>query len=236
MLVKIKKYFWVGIVQNSFLQVHNTTKNTKFTLLIIKHSSQIIQNMKKIIILIFLFLVNQSYSQEGIVIQLNYDNILNVVNGTYLKDIENKLDPYVGTWETTWQNKTFTLIINKIIHHPYYSGNGDYYYIDELIGKFKVIDSNGNIIVNYQNTLNPDLSKLSSVTYPLNNKIEFAYYDVDFCEISGIVTLNLDDLNPKIVHYEYGYEEFWLTHNCKYYDVGEIPIPIPTVAVILSKI
>ena len=61
-------------------------------------------------------------------------------NIVYIKDINNLLDKYVGTWIGTYNNKTYEFIITKITEDLF--GTLE----DKLEIRYKVTDANGNII------------------------------------------------------------------------------------------
>ncbi len=72
----------------------------------------------------------------------NNDN-LNIQDGFYFKDVNNLLDPYVGTWIGNYDNKTLHLEIS--IQEKIF---GIRIYFDELLIKYKITDSNGQEIIN----------------------------------------------------------------------------------------
>lgn len=70
--------------------------------------------------------------------------------GNYYKDINNKLNPYVGTWLYTNGNNSLKIIIQKR-EHIYYSNSN--YYEDYLVGEFQYIE-NGVEIINRLSLIN----------------------------------------------------------------------------------
>lgn len=61
----------------------------------------------------------------------------------YVKDIGNRLDPFVGIWKGTYDGKHFELRLEKKINF----GENEVKW-DKLIGRMLVKDNNGNIIYN----------------------------------------------------------------------------------------
>ncbi|PQA89813.1 hypothetical protein B0A69_22030, partial [Chryseobacterium shigense] len=60
-----------------------------------------------------------------------------IPENAYLKDTNNELQSYEGTWKGVWANKTIYITFKKITN----KFDSDFkYYIDYLIGKFKVLD------------------------------------------------------------------------------------------------
>ncbi len=196
----------------------------------------------KTIIKLYISLISLSaYCQEGVIVPLNYSSDIDLLSGTYIKDVGNEFAPYIGTWQGTWgetlEAKTFTLKIEKITHYTDTSPNGDYYYRDILIGKYTVTETSiGLIITNTMTIADPGLAKISSINGPRLNYLPFNYFDEDFCSISGIVKLCRNVNNPNVLNYYFDRGEFWISQNCPYGEIYNIPIPIPTVNLTLTKI
>ena len=64
-------------------------------------------------------------------------------NNNYIKDTENVLNNFVGTWQWTNGTSTFTIKLEKVEH---WKMPNDTYYIDRIFGGYKYID-NGTLIV-----------------------------------------------------------------------------------------
>lgn len=79
---------------------------------------------------------------------------VDIPNNAYIKDTENFLDNFVGTWQYQNGNEQFTITLSKVLHHDYGS-----YYNDIIIGEYKYIDSNGTLLVN-------TLSDMNSPNFP----------------------------------------------------------------------
>lgn len=75
-----------------------------------------------------------------------------IPDGAYIKDTNNDLDKFVGTWKYTQGNDEFTIVIQKVIQQF----NGDYYE-DEVVGRFKYVQ-NGVVVADYLNSLDAQIS------------------------------------------------------------------------------
>jgi hypothetical protein len=196
----------------------------------------------KTIIKLYISLISLSaYCQEGVIVPLNHSSDLDLLNGYYVKDIDNEFDSYVGTWQGTWgatlETKTFTLEIEKITHYTNTSPNGDYNYKDFLIGKYTVKETSTAIVItSTMAIIDPSLAKLESINGPRNNYLPFNYFDIDYCSVSGIVYLHRNLNNPNVLNYYFARGEFWISQNCPYDEIYDVPIPIPTINLTLSKI
>lgn len=195
----------------------------------------------KTIITIYISLVSLfTYSQEGVIISINADKTV-LENGTYIKDINDEFAPYIGTWHgafgTASEPKEFFLTIEKVTRYRQNFPNGDYNYIDMLIGKYIVTDVNSELeIANTMAINNPSLAKITSFYAPHDNRFKFNYDDVDLCNVSLTITLKRNLTNPNELNYYVDESDFWIEENCPYTQKADIPIPIPKTSLVLTKI
>jgi hypothetical protein len=174
------------------------------------------------------------YSQEGVEVSLTAP-VFEIQSGTYKKDINNVLNPYIGTWESIWEGKKFMLQIEKDIKRKIIYESGFYYYTDRLIGKYKIVNlSDGDIIENNLSVTN-DNAKIESLARPKDGRFNFIYMDKDYCSNTGDIVLIGNPLNNVLI-YKYFYDDYWNPHYCEYTNQNDIPINIPTVDVMLNKL
>src|SRR5690606_10439727 len=79
------------------------------------------------------------------------NNETEVPNGTYWKDVNNLFDKYLGTWVGTYNNKNYEFVVSK------YTESFLGITKDRLIIKYKITDSNGNVIINTLNVPHDDM-------------------------------------------------------------------------------
>lgn len=157
-----------------------------------------------------------------------------VPDNSYLKDINNELGDYVGTWKASWNNKTIVLNISKVTN-KYVSGL--YVYLDYLIIKFKVMDSSNNILFDNTN-LPDDEAKIEGVNFKSGeNKYTLSYVDSDLCMRSGHVIINFTDSTKTQLKWVYGQSENWLEPDCFYYNYppNQRPEPLPNNAIFIKQ-
>ena len=77
------------------------------------------------------------YSQVTSIVPLS---TINAPNGAYLKDLDDELLPYVGTWEGMSNNKKYTFVFEKFTQKLFFFSNEHYFYRDKIKAKLKVID------------------------------------------------------------------------------------------------
>lgn len=97
---------------------------------------------------------------------------------TYIKDINNLMNPYVGTWKWAQGNREMTLTLIKQSKHHYTQG-GQNYYEDRLVGYY-IYKENGVVIANTSSdNLNADYR--INVIFTLNtglNIVSLSFEDV----------------------------------------------------------
>jgi hypothetical protein len=105
----------------------------------------------------------------------------------YVKDSDNRLDKFVGTWKGNFNGKVIELKLEKKEDF----GNNDVKW-DRLIGKIRVKDSQGNVIFdsfqNPENDANPYGYNFQRSVYEMrfNGKDECDDYGTVFIEIQSV--------------------------------------------------
>ncbi len=193
--------------------------------------------MKNIIIILSILFTNIVFSQTYPL----HGNMSEAPNGSYFKDLDGELDPYLGTWKGTWEGKTLIIEFKKI---KYYLGDlskNDGVYQDRILGERKVVTSNGVVeidrISNFDN-VNAEFYGIKTSLKNANQK-QISFYPKDMCGKSA--TLDVNFLNPEktqmSLHFEYNPGH--ITESCKYYDLifnqgKEWPMNFPK-DIVLSK-
>jgi hypothetical protein len=133
--------------------------------------------MKKIINISFLILCFICNAQNPI---YNYNNIPNnIPNGCYIKDMDNHLNKFVGTWKFSDNNVEFTLVLHKLemVSH----GN---IYIDEITGYF-IYKINNVTIIDTSSNPNTEPSICCSLFFNSNfENISVQVFDIERPKIS----------------------------------------------------
>tara|TARA_B100000795_G_C22594891_1_gene358893 strand:- start:61 stop:618 length:558 start_codon:yes stop_codon:yes gene_type:complete len=98
--------------------------------------------MKNILFIIALITVLSCKAQLPIISTVDWanddDDNIELINGCYLKDVENKFAPFIGTWK--WESGNSILEIEFLKVEMVYDGE---IYRDHLIGKYRYVDDNG---------------------------------------------------------------------------------------------
>ncbi len=150
---------------------------------------------------------------------------------SYLKDTNNELQYYEGTWKGTWNSKTIFIILKKITNKY----DEDFkYYRDFLIAKFKVMDPNGLIL--FDNTLISDnKAKVQGGRFrKVDDKYSLWYVDSDICFITGDIYINFTDSTKTKLNWKFIDTTDIITPDCPYYDADPFPEPLPE-EIVLTK-
>ena len=127
-----------------------------------------------------------------------YDTRGDIVEGAYYKDLDNELDPYVGTWAGTFEGKTFTITFSKYLGFNSTSN----YTKDRLAGKYTMQDAGGNLL--YSTYSLPDnKAKVQTLGFVGGtNRTKLRLIFVDHC-IEGEIHLNFDNPQKTQMHWKY---------------------------------
>ncbi|AZB34379.1 hypothetical protein EG351_12620 [Chryseobacterium bernardetii] len=153
-----------------------------------------------------------------------------IPENAYLKDTNNELQAYEGIWKGTWNNKTVYITFKKVTNK--YNKNLKYYK-DNLIGKFKVLDSNGNSLFDNTN-LSDDNPKIWGGKFrKIDDKYSLVYVDADLCNTSGNIIINFTDTSKTQLNWKLNLGSNMITTACQYYNTG-IPEALPK-EIVLTK-
>lgn len=189
--------------------------------------------MKKIITIIAILTFTLGCAQ---VWPITHISTLKVPQGTHVKDIDGLFIPYIGTWQGTWNGKLFILKIENYPDRLNSFPSGYYYYEDELIAKYKVIQTDtGSIIESTMDVSDLEVAKLESLGYPKDNEFDFLYSDIDKCGNTGKFMLEGNPATNQLQYFYY-YEGFWISKDCPYTSKDDIPINLPTGTMTLTRI
>ncbi|KQT23974.1 hypothetical protein ASG22_08090 [Chryseobacterium sp. Leaf405] len=156
-----------------------------------------------------------------------------IPENSYLKDTNNELQYYEGTWKGEWNNKIIYISFKKLTNTYKSSLNQ---YRDFLIGRFKVTDLNNNILFDNTN-LNDDKAKITGGMFrKSDDKYGFTYVDRDLCMRSGQIFINFTDATKTQLQWKYIQSENWIDKDCFYHGwvPADVPQPLPN-DIILTK-
>lgn len=190
-------------------------------------------NMKNLILTISLFLFTlKSNSQVTTTVPLN---TVNYPNGAYLKDLNNELPFWVGTWEGISNNKKYTFIFTLFRQaHINFAG---YHYEDIIKGKLKVVDLITNQII-FNN-----LSVTNFKDYTIDGLVirdrefYFGFYDNESnCFNTVYFTLVKNPHNLTQIDFkDFSFGEYGGLIDCSYPNQSDIPMYLPRVNLVLTK-
>ena len=199
--------------------------------------------MKKIFILTILLLQTLHFNaQEGnVVSRCNISS--NFPSGTYLKDINNQFQYYIGTWQGIYNNTTIELKIEFFERLKSEYADGTYIYYDRLGANYKVLQGlpdtafNPPVLYNSMHITEVRDMPLYSVSCGRNNMMEFGYTDYERCNIEGDLKLVRNLSNPNELQYRFHISPaiIFPTADCPFPN-GIVPVPLPSTVLTLTKI
>lgn len=157
-----------------------------------------------------------------------------IAPNTYIKDIDNQLPVYEGTWKGTWNNKTFVINLKKIKFHDTFSKNNPFHQ-DVLIGRFQVKDSNGKVLFDDLKA-KENTEKIMGQSFLANEKYQLLYVDPDLCNKMGYIYLTFTNPEKNEMKLRYTDSKQPVDSSCFYYGLpeGQTPEPFPK-EIILTK-
>lgn len=192
--------------------------------------------MKTLNFLIILLLLTTT--GRGQILTILPLNTTDFPDGAYMKDLDNVLPFWTGTWEGVSGNQKFTLEISSFPEQHFQTPYANYYQ-DRIAGKFKItIVPSGQIIYN-------TLAVSSYQNYPimivpfLNSSLDCTFQDdASNCNVTAdfILTRIPGQLNQikYTMFSRVTYNPF--LEGCSQYDnVMQIPMPLPTTDLILYR-
>ncbi|WP_366069196.1 DUF6705 family protein, partial [Flavobacterium sp.] len=146
------------------------------------------KTMKKIILLFVLVCYHTIQAQtypvlRTVSIEESLDENYNELGGYYVKDINNLLNPYIGTWKYEGNGMIFILKIQKGEQFISISNIGKYSFRDELLVTYKFV-KNGETLVDNLNE--PIINSFSQAS---GNGRKYGFYwfnSLDY--VSGVIT------------------------------------------------
>lgn len=175
--------------------------------------------MKKIIILIIIALISINCKSQIIAVE-NFESYnQELEDGAHIKDINNVLNKYEGTWEGTYDDKNFEFVVQKVTQN-----NIDLNYKhDLLVMRYKITDSNGNII---ESNLTPNIDVPEIEGKYLSNTGTYyvmSYDGRDFvCGQSGDIFIETINNNTQMKLYLVPRSDLMSTKDCPNGEAAQI--------------
>lgn len=193
--------------------------------------------LKHLLIFTLLFSFTNCKAQEGRIEPLS--SYGDSPSGSYYKDMNNNMINYTGIWKGIYNKNHIFLKIEKLTKNKHISGDGSYYYIDELIGRYIIYSGDPDlpsttIIASSLNQSN-EVTPLISIGDGRNNQFKFAYSDTQFCGAEGELILRRNLNNPNELTYLFSPKGYFVFDpDCPYN--GTIPVPLPHAIITLTRV
>ena len=146
------------------------------------------KTMKNLILLLVLVSFKTIQAQtypvlRTVSIQESLDENYNELNGDYIKDINNLLNPYIGTWKYEDNGMVFILKIQKVEQFISITNIGTYNFSDELCVTYKFVKNGITLVDNLNEPL------INSYIQANGNGKKYGFYWFKSLEyVSGVIT------------------------------------------------
>ncbi|SHG35110.1 hypothetical protein SAMN05421866_0140 [Chryseobacterium oranimense] len=133
--------------------------------------------------------------------------------GSYLKDLSNELDPYIGTWKSTVNGRNIIVTITKHEHYLFKRDLTTTFYQDALLIKYIITDLSGAVLQSNTNAQSEaDRNFITSVS--VKDNIVSLYYNGTNCGV-GWGEILLKRINTSTISWSYYPNDSVLTtKNC----------------------
>lgn len=191
------------------------------------------KKMKNIVLILSVFLSFSCKAQSTISLEQAYqysktsDGIPTTV--TYVKDINNKLDQFVGTWKGSYNGKNYEFQFIKKINFGEHSIKWD-----EIVGRFIIKDNTGT--VQYNSISEVDDSKTRFRGIKLQNRAYIMSFVGNYdCLESGNVFIETRKNNPNEMILFYSQDKDGLLNPAKCPNFSSFVPLLPQEKIVLTK-
>ena len=191
--------------------------------------------LKTILLLISWLAITLSCKAQQIVPLNTYPT--HIQDNDYLKDLNNELDFFIGTYQTHYQGNTYTLYITKIIKKPVNGGTFNYFQ-DVLSMRYTIKNSSGQTIEDTQNmTFAPnqdDFTIYSLANFDIDKLVTFAYGGIG-CSI-GSGRIIFKQISGNQFSFKYRPGEYLYPFNCPNLTENDVKLPAVVDDIIFTKL
>ncbi|MGU3376176.1 DUF6705 family protein [Chryseobacterium sp. M5A1_1a] len=175
--------------------------------------------MRSLIVSLVIFLMFSCKAQEY---HLN-DDFTKIPNNSYLKDLNNEYNKFVGVWKASIGNKNVYIYITKQENRPT-NRMAKNFFRDVLLIKYKVLINN-QIVETTENISNENVNIISTGT-GIDHSAMFSFKGGK-CTV-GWGVINIEYVDSNHLKWDYKPQSTVITNiNCSDYPAGGIKINLP---------
>lgn len=149
---------------------------------------------------------------------------------TYVKDVDNRLDKFTGTWKGSYGDKIYEITFEKVINN-----GGSEIYWDKVYGKLLVRSNEGDILYNSMNSTISDHNILYGINFQ-KNVYMLNFINNTSCNDEGVVFIEITKSSPNKMTLFFSRDReilFNIKENCPNYETY-VPL-LPSEKMILTK-
>jgi len=191
--------------------------------------------MKNIILIVTTLFSSLLFSQQ--IYSLN-NHVSNAPRGSYFKDLDGELNPYIGLWKGNWEGKTLYIEFRKI---KYYLGttptNGIYQ--DRILGERKVVEANGTVSIDRISNFDNQTAQFDGINFKFSDSSQKQFYFVTgICGKTADLDVTFLDAAKTQMSLHLIYRPSYIDETCPYYNSimqgNDYPINFPK-DIVLTK-
>jgi hypothetical protein len=155
----------------------------------------------KLFQLLLLFIISFICKAQIIPVENHFNYQNEIPDGTYIKDVNNVLDKFTGTWLGTYDNKNYEIEVEEVVYQSQIRTSLTY---DQLYLRYKITDANGTVLLN---TLplpdDSDYVVMGEYVKPSGSyQLDYGGYEYD-CGQSGTIFIKTFNNNTQMKLYLY---------------------------------
>lgn len=196
---------------------------------------------KIFIVALIVSMFNMVYSQERIGTLYQMEECVNRPNHdemgcpdledvTYVKDIDNRLDKFIGVWKGIYEDKTYEFRFDKKTKFGEYEIKWDM-----LIGRLLVKNSSNVVVYNSLNTSDSNTDMYGDNFQRNTYMFSWGSKNNSYCNDSGVIFVEVKKNNPNKMRLHFDRDKtIYNAHKCPNYSTYRTVIPENT-ELILTK-
>ncbi|AZA48386.1 hypothetical protein EG346_09395 [Chryseobacterium carnipullorum] len=159
-----------------------------------------------------------------------------VPNNTYIKDTNNDLPAFEGTWKGTWNGKALLINFKKIEHYLDTHLKNNPFYRDLLVGKFQVKDPSGNILFDNLSIADNSAKITGGKIFP-NGKYVLSYVDPELCFKGGRIFIEFTNSSKTEIKFKFMETSNLIDTDCFYHGkpADQRPEPLPKEIILIKQ-
>lgn len=193
--------------------------------------------MKNIFTIVSLIISLSLYSQTY---PLHTEGKIDKPSGSYFKDLDGELDPYIGLWKGSWNGKILYMKFKKIKHTLDSPNDPHIIFTDRILGERKVIEADGTVSIDRISTFDNQNAEFNGINFKFSDPSQKQFYFVTgICGKTANLDITFLDAAKTQMSLHLIYNPSTIDDSCPYYNSvmqgNDFPINFPKDIVLIKQ-